>query len=330
MEHNPMAQLSIPIEILTFHLRQVFGSHTELVGCDALTGGARKKVFRLVLSEHLPIVVLLAWQNEKDYFGERDNAQSIRSDQQAPFLFQANTELLTQCGVKVPRLYYFDSSCTHVPFSFALVEHLKAKTFNEWKRTRPEQEIPLIMFKIRAYLSKLHAIQRDTYGTTLDDSPKRITCYEQVLKDTYSELNCLGKAIDVVGKNESKVRKKLETLYQQIQPRSMFSFIHDELGPDEHLLINEQDEIAIIDVDGCQFFDLEREHSYLKLRFAENYHYLSRPDLDVARMQFYGLCLHISAAHGHYRLLVKGFPDPDMLRSIYEWNVQQLLRISDI
>ena len=324
-----MTQLPVPIEILTSHLRQVFGSRAELVGSDAFAGGARKKVFRLELSHHLPAVVLLAWQNEKDYFGERDNAQSIRSDQQAPFLFQANTELLTQCGVRVPKLYCFDSSGVHVPFSFALVECLEAKTLNEWKRTRSEQEIPLIMFKIRTYLSKLHAIQRNTYGTTLDDSPTDITCYEQVLKDTYSELNGLGKAIDVVGKNESKVKNKLESLYQQIQPRNIFSFIHDELGPDEHLLIDEQGEIAIIDVDGCQFFDLEREHSYLKLRFAENYQYLSRSDLDVARMQFYGLCLHISAAYGHYRLLVKGFPDADMLRSIYEWNVQQLLCISD-
>ena len=324
-----MAQLPIPTEILTFQLRQVFGSHAKLVGYDALTGGARKKVFRLELAHHLPTVVLLAWQNEKDYFGERENSQSIRSDRQAPLLFQANTEPLTQYGVRVPKLYYFDSSCVHVPFSFALVEHLEAKTLNEWKHTRPEQEIPPIMLKIHVYLSKLHTIQRDTYGTTLDDSPKEITCYEQVLKDTYSELNGLGRAIDEVGKNESKVRKKLESLYQRIQPRNIFSFIHDELGPDEHLLIDEQDEIAIIDVDGCQFFDLEREHSYLKLRFAEHYHYLSRPDLDVARMQFYGLCLHISAAYGHYRLLVQGFPNADMLCSICEWNVQQLLRVSD-
>jgi len=324
-----MTQLPIPTETLTFHLRQVFGSHAELVGYEALTGGARKKVFRLELAHHLPTVVLLAWQNEEDYFGERDNAQSIRSDRKAPLLCQANTELLTQWGVRVPKLYYFDNSCVQVPFSFALVEHLEAKTLNEWKRTHSEQEIPLIMSRIHTYLSKLHAIQRDTHGITLDDSPKQITCYEQVLKDTYSELNGLGRAIEAVAKNESKVRRKLEKLYQEIQPRNIFSFIHDELGPDEHLLIDEQDEIAMIDVDGCQFFDLEREHSYLKLRFAENYHYLSRPDLEVARMQFYGLCLHISAAYGHYRLLVKGFPDADMLRSVYEWNVQQLLRISD-
>jgi len=273
-------------------------------------------------------VVLLIWLNEKDYFGERDNADSTRSDQQAPFLYKANSELLIQMGLKVPQLYYFDSTYHHVPFCYAMVEYLSASPFNEWKKDRSPQEIPPLLGKVRSYLQQMHAIQRDRYGTIFETTARPMPCYEQTLRDTYSESDDLAGAFERVRQAQSNIREKLEILYHRILPRNTYSFIHDELGLDEHLLIDAQGEIVIIDLDGCHFFDIEREHSYLKLRFGELYKYLKRDDLDPARMQFYGLCLHISAAHGHHQLLLKGFPDAPILKEIVEWNIQQLLTFS--
>jgi hypothetical protein len=69
----------------------------------------------------------------------------------------------------------------------------------------------------------------------------------------------------------------------------------------------------------CHFFDVEREFSYLKIRFGQDYETLDREDLDNVRMVFYTLCIRVSAAYGHDQLYWKGFPDPAMLRSIYVW-----------
>ena len=63
---------------------------------------------------------------------------------------------------------------------------------------------------------------------------------------------------------------------------------------------------------------MEREFSYLKVRFEQSYETLDRDDLDNARMAFYTVRNHVSAAYRYYPLNTKGFPDPAMLRSFYE------------
>lgn len=47
-------QFPIPGDILASSLGQTFGSQVDVKGFHALTGGARKKVFRLTLTHHLP------------------------------------------------------------------------------------------------------------------------------------------------------------------------------------------------------------------------------------------------------------------------------------
>ena len=104
-----------------------------------------------------------------------------------------------------------------------------------------------------------------------------------------------------------------------LRSRAPYNFIHDELGPDEHTLIEKNGEITIIDLDSCHFFTVEREFSYLKIRFGQDYETLDREDLDNDLMAFYTLCIRVSAAYGQYQLYRKGFPDLAMLRSIYVW-----------
>lgn len=321
---------SLPLheDILVTHLKEVFGTQISLKSWNALTGGARKKVIHLKLTGTLKDVVLLVWQNEQDYFGERDNPESDRSDRIAPLLFKANTDLLLSAGVRVPQLYTFDASYQQFPFAYALVEYVQAVTFNEWLNTQSGEEIQNLFGNISNCLQRMHLIQRDNYGTILDDSPKLIPCHEQALQEASLDLKNLALAFETVRGNEIRIRQKLEELYQAISPRDRYSFIHDELGPDEHLLIGQGNEIFLIDIDGCHFFDLEREHAYLKLRFGRRYEYLERHDLDEKRMQLYTFCLHITAAYGHYQLYRKGYPNPESLRAIYEGNIQKFLNLS--
>jgi len=323
-----MKALPIPEDILTNKLKDIFGSQAAIQTCSFLTGGARKKVIRLQLSGTLPDLVLLAWQNEHDYFCERDNAESDRSDRAAPLLYQANTDLLLSAGVRVPRIYYFDASNDPFPFAYALVEYVQAIPFYEWLPNHSLEEVEQLFGRVASCLDRMRLLHRNTYGTLLDDSVKRTACHELAHQEAVQGLAGLSEAFENVRMAKTRVERKLEALFQAIEPRHQYSFIHDELGPEEHLLIDQKGEIVLIDVDGCQFFDLEREHAYLKLRFGKYYAYLQRDDLDETRMQFYTFCLHISAAYGHYLLYQKGFPDPDMLRGILESNIQKFLHLS--
>lgn len=322
-----MKALPIPEDILTNKLKDIFGSVAAFRNWSLLTGGARKKVIHLQLSGTLPDLVLLIWQNENNYFGERDNAESDRSDRMAPLLYQANTKLLLSAGVRVPQIYYFDASYDPFPFAYALVEYVQAIPFNAWMPNHTRAEVEPLFGRISSCLDRLRLIKRNTYGTPLDESVKPMACHELVHQEAIQGLAGLSDAFDNVRLAKTQVERKLQVLFQAIEPRQQYSLIHDELGPDEHLLIDQNGEIVLIDVDGCQFFDLEREHAYLKLRFGKYYAYLQRDDLDETRMRFYTFCLHISAAYGHYLLFKKGFPDPDMLREIFEYNIQKILKI---
>ena len=152
-----MNALPIPEDILTNRVKDIFGSQAAIQKCSFLTGGARKKVIRLRLSGTLPDLVLLAWQNEHDYFCERDNAESDRSDRTAPLLYRANTELLLSAGVRVPRIYYFDASYDLFPFAYALVDYVQAITFHEWLPNHTLEEVGRKMGVTRERVRQIEA-----------------------------------------------------------------------------------------------------------------------------------------------------------------------------
>jgi hypothetical protein len=178
---------------------------------------------------------------------------------------------------------------------------------------------------MKEYLLRLHSIQRGEWGTVLDKAPQTEDYPAETLKGTLPDLAGLAQVHAGVGQCEDRVRNRLNFLQQKMARREKYPFIHNELGPDEHFLIREDGEITMLDIDGCHFADLEREHAYLRLRFAEFYPALTRPDLDPIRMDYYQLCLHIMAAYGHYLLLKQGYPGEEDIRQIYETNAQKVV-----
>ena len=59
-------------------------------------------------------------------------------------------------------------------------------------------------------------------------------------------------------------------------------------------MVDRTGKVYFIDIEGAAFFDLEYEHSYLRLRFGEDYAWFARDDLDDTRMDFYLLARLIS------------------------------------
>jgi hypothetical protein len=319
----------LPEDLLDTTLRNTFGAGCRLVNPHRLGGGTRKQVYRLELNAPFIPVVLLVWHNQKDYFNEQADPQAANSDARAPGLYSANTRLLAQNGIKVPEIYFLDDTRAKIPYAFALVELVEGMSFNQLRAAHPQLDVRPLLEKMREYLLRLHSIQRQDWGTLLENEPHQEDYADQTLKGILPDLAGLARVHTEVRQKEGLILAHLQRLRAHITRREKYAFIHNELGPDEHFIITGQHEISMLDIDGCHFADLEREHAYLRVRFRQYYPALSRPDLDPLRMDFYQMCVHIMASYGHYLLLTQGFPGAEDLRRIYEGNAGKVLAFLD-
>jgi hypothetical protein len=320
--------LPIPEEHLLPCLQETFGADCALISASPLVDGTRKKVYLLKLTTQPGTVVLLAWHNEHDYFNERMDTESSLNDLNAPALYRANTALMLSNHLRVPCLYYFNDTRAAVPYAFGLVEYVQGVTYNTYRQDHSPAQVEKMLNRMRIYLTRMHAVTRPAPGNVFNQLDP-VQYIDDFLKAVLTDLARLAKVHPGVRNCEQAVRARLANLHAQMLTRSEFTLIHGELGPDEHFMIDSQGEIILLDIDGCEFGDLEREYAYLKLRFDNYSTCFNRQDLDPIRMQFYGLCLHIFAAYGHYQLLAGGYPgaDADELREIYQSNALQVVRL---
>lgn len=73
------------------------------------------------------------------------------------------------------------------------------------------------------------------------------------------------------------------------------------------------------------FFDVEWEHTFLELRFGDNYRHLAVEDLDNDRLRFYRLAMYLSLVEGPLRMLDGDFPDRAGMLDIVEHNINRTL-----
>jgi hypothetical protein len=125
-------------------------------------------------------------------------------------------------------------------------------------------------------------------------------------------------------RGHERLTTTLHTLAARVEPRRSHVLIHGELGPD-HVLVDAQGVPALIDIEGLMFFDVEWEHSFLRLRFGEHHPRLATLPLDPARSALYDLAMHLSLVAGPLRLLDGGFPDRDFMLGVVEHNLHLAL-----
>lgn len=181
------------------------------------------------------------------------------------------------------------------------------------------------MQRLRELLSLMESSSHPTYGPVHSpcESPE-FGFHEVVLRRALAHVDSAAVREPRIAVAADRLRQELHQRADAVGTRHRFSLVHGELGPD-HVRVDAAGRPLLIDVEGLMWADLEWEHAFLELRFADHYHALRAPNLDENRMQLYRLATHISLVEGPLRLLETNFPHREGFRDIVESNIARTL-----
>ena len=300
--------------------REAVGGHRALLAATRLTGGTSKGVYRLAFDDGSTAIAYV-WSPQEDYWAPpAADGAGTRSGATGLARFRSAHARLTDLGVRVPRLLLADGDAAHLPVSAAVVEDVTGGTLEDALRENPARGHAALE-RLAGMLAVMRAAG-EGHGP-VPGGPGVRAVADRAVRD-----------IDEVSARDPRVREARDRLTERVRelrdavrPRSAHSLIHGELGPD-HVLLTEDGEPVLIDVEGLEYADVEREHVFLDLRFGPWYDALRAPGLDEARLGFYRLAMHLSLVAGPLRLLDGDFPDPVPMREIAESNLRRALELA--
>ncbi|MFG3293509.1 phosphotransferase family protein [Streptomyces sp. NPDC048179] len=294
-----------------------------------LRGGSKKGVYRLALDNGRSAIAYV-WSPEEDYWGPAD------ADIRDPFahasglgLFLSAHDLLTELGVRTPRLLFADEDAEHLPAYAAVVEDVRGGSLELLLRSDPgAARVPLA--RLAGTLGVLRECVSAGYGKAalVEEGSKPIgnSCEQVVADRAVHDIAEVADRDPRVRAVRGALAERVHQLYDRIEPRERASLVHGELGPD-HVLVTEDGDPALIDIEGLMYFDAEWEHVFLQLRFGPAYDLLHTGDLDEDRMELYRLAMHLNLVAGPLRLLDGDFPERAHMQEIAESNLRRVLSL---
>lgn len=318
-------------EQLIILVRAVFGPARHLHSVTRLRGGSKKGVYRLQLRDE-STAILYVWDSTENYWPPQpDGADSDRTD---PFaeasgldLFEASHARLEAIGVRTPQVYFLDRSRSSFSADAAVVEDVRGGTLEARLQDDAQSAEPTVV-RLAAALQTMHQQRGPSIGkVALVDSGEALqdrSCEQIVLDRALHHLAEAAARDERMAVARERLEKHLRGLAAVVRPRTEYSLIHGELGPD-HVLIDERGEPVIIDIEGAMYFDVEWEHVFLRLRFGPQYRWLRAHDLDEQRLRLYQLAMHLSLIAGPLRLLDGDYPEREGMLEIAEAHIQRAL-----
>jgi hypothetical protein len=313
-------------------IRDALGAGSRVAAVERLRGGTRKGVYRVRLDgTPLASVIVYSWSDEENFWPGTQAAPPAdvlaASSGLDPFL--AAHQCLDALGVRVPRLLLADRTRRRHPADVAVAEDITGGSLEELLAADPAAATG-VLADLADMLDAMHRHHSPHYGKVhvLDegDPPPDVPSEQRILDGALRDVEEAGKRDPRIAAAAPALEDRLHELAQRVRPRSEFGLIHGELGPD-HVLIDDEDRPVLIDIEGLKHFDVEWEHVYLRLRFADRYTALARPGLDPRRLDLYALAMHLSNVAGPLRLLDGDFPDRDGMRAIVEHNLKSALAL---
>ncbi|SCL22394.1 Phosphotransferase enzyme family protein [Micromonospora pallida] len=313
----------------------------RLRSAQRLTGGTRKGVYRLSLDGGTTGIGYV-WNDDENYWPAAvdPDRNTFFADDTGIDLFVAAHREFTEAGVRVPGIVLLDRSRRLVPGDVAAVEDVRGGSL-ERLTVRDPDRAGAVLRRLGAAVRTMHGRTRDHAGRPGDGrlSPGRAgrpgnggpspnqpnQSVEQVVLDrALRQLAVVASRVDRIADVRDRLADTLRERCAVLSPRTRFGLIHSELGPD-HVLVDDRDEPVLIDVEGAGYLDVEWEHAFLELRFGAGYRHLAVGGLDVDRLRFYRLALHLSLVEGPLRLLDGPFPDRAGMLAIVEHNIGRTL-----
>ncbi|MBW8819373.1 MAG: phosphotransferase [Streptomyces sp.] len=296
-----------------------------LTGVTRLRGGSKKGVYRLALDDGTTVVAYV-WSPDEDYW------DAGPSDPRDPFsagtgldVFTAGHDRLVAAGVRTPRLLYADPAMNAV-----VVEDMRGGSLEEALERDPVAGHAALQL-LASELRTLHTQEGPAFGkVALVDNGGTSSAGSAARRITEGALHHIEQAA-VRDERIAVVREQLEEtvrrLASAVRPRARHTLVHGELGAD-HVLLDDRGRLALIDIEGLMYADVEWEHVFLRIRFGpRHYDVLHAPGLDEDRMRLYRLAMHVSLVAGPLRLIEGDFPNPEGMREIAESNLVRVLEL---
>ncbi|PAZ11634.1 aminoglycoside phosphotransferase [Streptomyces sp. SA15] len=309
--------------------RAATGPHRTLAGVARLRGGSKKGVYRLTFDDDTTAVAYV-WSADEDYW------DAGPSDPRDPFshgtgldLLTAAHDRLTAVGVRTPRLLYADASHAHLPADAAVVEDVTGGSLEEALERDPVAGRAALE-RLAGQLDVLHAHEGPAFGkVALVDNggvSSADSCEQRVTDGALRSIAEAARRDARIAAAKEDLEGAVRELSAAVRPRTRYTLIHGELGPD-HVLLDAEGNPALIDIEGLLYFDVEWEHVFLRLRFGPHYDILGAPDMDEDRLRLYRLSMHLGLVSGPLRLLDGDFPDPQFMRAVAEHNLRRALEL---
>ncbi|MET7490493.1 phosphotransferase [Streptomyces sp. NPDC005538] len=312
--------------------RAATGAARHLTAVTRLRGGSKKGVYRLTFDDDSTAVAYV-WSPDEDLW------DAGPGDPRDPFshasgltLFTAAADRLAAAGVRAPRLLHADPTHTHLPADTAIVEDLPGGTLEDLLADDPAAA-PQALERMAALLATLHACTGPRFGKValVDNGGSSYggSCVEVVVERALSDLDELPARDPRAAEAHPQLTDTVRTLAARVRPRTTPpALIHGELGGD-HVRVTPDGELALIDIEGLMYFDVEWEHVFLDLRFGRHYDPLRTEGLDEDRLRLYRLAMHLSLVAGPLRLLDVGdFHDPEFMRGIAVHHLERVLEFA--
>lgn len=298
-------------------MRTAFGPDRRILDSSRLRGGTKKGVYRLTLDDDTTAIAYV-WDESEDFW------PADVHDPTDPFghasgleLFVAAHGRLAGLGVRVPVIHLIDGER-----NLALLEDVSGGSL---EKALDAGGGTVALEGLAGALDAMHGHTAPGFGRAAElVVTAGGSCAARVLARALDDLDELATRETRITAVRAALADRLHELAAPIPPRTEFSLIHGELGPD-HVLVDGAGDPVLIDIEGLMFFDVEWEHVFLRIRFREHYARLHREGLDEHRLAFYELAMRLSLVAGPLRLLDGAFPDREAMRDIAEQNLQAAL-----
>jgi hypothetical protein len=312
-------------------VQEVFGADRSIVGVDRLAGGTKKGVYRVALDDRTSTVVYV-WSAEEDYWDgllpdSSNDSESVFAHSSGIDLFEAATRRLEAVGVRSPRLLFTDRSQRLYPGEIAVAEDVTGGTLQTLLDTDPDAG-QATLGQLAEMVRAMHRYRAPAFGKVafVDGGgvSKGGTCETAHLEHALTNIADAAARDVRAAAGRGQLEDKLRTLYATVEPRSEFGLVHGELCA-EHTLVGPQGEPVLIDIEGLTYFDVEVDHTWMRMRFQEHYPPLRNPDLDPVRMKYYQYTMHLDLVGGPMRIAEGDFPHREWMLDLAAHHLQKAL-----